>query len=67
MRFVHGDANGAHFRAARQHRIGDGPGRGFEIELPHWVLLRCEGAPDPEWLGRVVAALASAATRGDAP
>jgi hypothetical protein len=42
-------------------------GHGFEIELPHRVLLRCEAAPDPEWLGRVVAALARPATRGDAP
>jgi len=33
-------------------------GRGFEIELPHHVRLRCAAAPEPEWLGRLVAALA---------
>jgi hypothetical protein len=33
-------------------------GRGFEIELPHHVRLRCAAAPDPQWLGRLVAALA---------
>jgi hypothetical protein len=33
--------------------------RGIEIELPHQVRLRCDTPPDPEWLGRVVAALAS--------
>jgi hypothetical protein len=33
-------------------------GRGFEIELPHRVRLRCDAAPEPEWLGRLVAALA---------
>jgi hypothetical protein len=40
------------------------PGRGFEIVLPHRVRLRCGTAPDPEWLGRLVAALAP---REDAP
>jgi hypothetical protein len=46
---------------------GHARARGFEIELPHRVLLRCEDAPDPQWLGRVVAALAGSDTRGDAP
>jgi hypothetical protein len=43
------------------------PGRGFEIELPHRVRLRCDAAPDPQWLGRVVAALAGLAPREDTP
>ena len=34
------------------------PSHGFEIELPHRVRLRCDAAPEPEWLGRLVAALA---------
>jgi transposase-like protein len=34
-------------------------GRGVEIELPHQVRLRFDTLPEPEWLGRVVAALAS--------
>jgi hypothetical protein len=42
------------------------PGRGFEIDLPHRVRLRCEAVPDPEWLGRFVAALAGLAPRQDA-
>jgi len=31
---------------------------GVEIELPHQVRLRFDSPPEPEWLGRVVAALA---------
>jgi hypothetical protein len=34
-------------------------GRGVEIELPHQVRLRLDTMPEPEWLGRVVASLAS--------
>jgi hypothetical protein len=34
------------------------PGRGVEIELPHQVRLLFDSPPEPEWLGRVVAALA---------
>ena len=41
-------------------------GRGVEIELPHRVRLRCAAAPEPEWLGRLVAALAGLAPREDA-
>jgi hypothetical protein len=33
-------------------------GRGVEIELPHQVRLRFEAPPEPEWLGRLVTALA---------
>jgi hypothetical protein len=33
--------------------------RGVELELPHQVRLRFDAPPEPEWLGRVVAALAS--------
>jgi hypothetical protein len=43
------------------------PDRGFEIELPHRVRLRCAAAPDPRWLGQLVAALAGLAPREDAP
>jgi hypothetical protein len=43
------------------------PGLGFEIELPHHIRLRCPDAPDPVWLGRLVAALADATSREDAP
>jgi hypothetical protein len=42
------------------------PDRGFEIELPHRIRLRCAAAPDPQWLGRLVAALAGSAPREDA-
>ena len=31
---------------------------GVELELPHQVRLRFDSPPEPEWLGRVVAALA---------
>ena len=34
------------------------PFSGVELELPHQVRLRFDSAPEPEWLGRVVAALA---------
>ena len=33
-------------------------GRGVEIELPHQVRLRFEAPPEPEWLGRLITALA---------
>ena len=42
------------------------PDLGFEIELPHRTRLRCAAAPDPVWLGRLVAALAGSEPRGDA-
>ena len=32
--------------------------RGVEIELPHQVRLRFDAPPEPEWLGRLVTALA---------
>ena len=31
-------------------------GPGFEIESPQRVRLRCDAVPEPEWLGRLVAA-----------
>ena len=43
------------------------PSRGFEIELPHRVRLRCDAAPEPEWLGRLVAALADLRPREETP
>jgi hypothetical protein len=47
-------------------RLDDTPsGRGFEIELPHRVRLRCDVVPDPRWLGQLVAALAGIAPRED--
>jgi hypothetical protein len=45
---------------------GTPPALGFEIELPHRIRLRCAAAPDPVWLGRLVAALAGPAPREDA-
>jgi hypothetical protein len=39
------------------------PSHGFEIELPHHVRLRCNAAPEPQWLGQLVAALAGLATQ----
>jgi hypothetical protein len=42
------------------------PDLGFEIELPHRIRLRCAAAPDPVWLGQLVAALAGPAPREDA-
>ena len=32
--------------------------RGVEVELPHAVRLHLDALPEPDWLGRVVAALA---------
>jgi len=37
--------------------------RSVEVELPHQVRVRLESPPEPEWLGRVVAALAGLADR----
>ena len=34
-----------------------------ELELPHQVRLRFDSPPEPEWLGRVVAAIAGLAAR----
>ena len=34
------------------------PAREVEIELPHQVRLRFDAPPEPEWLGRLVTALA---------
>jgi hypothetical protein len=39
------------------------PAHRFEIELPHHVRLRCTAAPEPEWLGRLVTALAGVAPK----
>lgn len=41
------------------------PDLAFEIELPHGIRLRCANPPDPVWLGRLVAALASPISRED--
>ena len=35
------------------------PGQGVELELPHQVRLRFDSPPEPQWLGLLVAALAS--------
>ncbi len=40
------------------HRTDPVHGGGVEIVLPHQVRLRFDAPPEPEWLGRVVAALA---------
>ena len=37
---------------------------GVELELPHQVRLRFDSPPEPEWLGRVVAALAGLSPGG---
>jgi hypothetical protein len=42
----------------RPYEDGRSPRQGVELELPHQVRLRFDSPPDPEWLGRVVAALA---------
>src|SRR5271166_3669858 len=38
-----------------------------EVELPHQVRLRFDSPPEPEWLGRVVAALVGLPGREGAP
>ncbi len=43
------------------------PPHGFEIELPHRVRVRCDAAPEPDWLGRLVAALAGLRPQEVAP
>jgi hypothetical protein len=43
------------------------PGCGLEIELPHQVRLRFDVPPEPEWLGRLVTALAGLPTQEDTP
>ena len=40
------------------HEGGQAHFSGVELELPHQVRLRFDSPPEPEWLGRVVAALA---------
>ena len=40
---------------------------GVEVELPHQVRLRFDSPPEPEWLGRLVAALAGLPGREAAP
>jgi hypothetical protein len=39
-------------------RDSQAPFHGVELELPHHVRLHFDSPPEPEWLGRVVAALA---------
>jgi hypothetical protein len=46
---------------------GHGPSRGVELELPHEVRLRFDSPPEPEWLGRVVAAIAGLPRREATP
>jgi hypothetical protein len=51
-------------RLGRPRRDGDSvPGPGVEIELPHHVRLRFEAPPEPEWLGRLITALAGLPTQ----
>jgi hypothetical protein len=42
-------------------------GRGVEIELPYQVRLRFDAPPEPEWLGRLVTALAGLPSQEDTP
>lgn len=46
---------------------GPSPTRGVVLELPHRVRLSFDGPPEPEWLARVVAALAGLPDRGPTP
>ena len=46
---------------------GQAPSHGVELELPHHVRLRFDSPPEPEWLGRVVAALACLPHEGATP
>lgn len=41
--------------------------KNVEIELPHRVRVRFDALPDPEWLGRVVAALGELPSEEAAP
>jgi len=43
------------------------PTRGVVLELPHRVRLRLDGPPEPEWLGRLVAAMAALPDREATP
>lgn len=43
----------------RPRDLGLSPTRDVVLELPHRVRLRLDGPPDPEWLGRLVAAMAA--------
>ena len=45
------------------HRTDPVHGGGVEIELPHQVRLRFDAPPEPDWLVRVVAALAGLPSR----
>jgi Transposase len=45
-------------RDSTPHQADPVLGRGVELELPHEVRLHFDALPEPEWLGRVVAALA---------
>jgi hypothetical protein len=40
---------------------------GVEVELPHQVRVRLDTVPEPEWLCRVVAALAGLSRKGATP
>lgn len=41
------------------HDPGHSSTRGVVLELPHRVRLRLDGPPEPDWLGRLVAAMAA--------
>ena len=43
------------------------PAGGVELELPHQVRLRFDAPPEPEWLGRLVTALAGLPTQEATP
>jgi hypothetical protein len=43
------------------------PGCGVQIDLPHQVRLRFDVPPEPEWLGRLVTALAGLPTQEATP
>jgi hypothetical protein len=41
--------------------------RGVVLELPHRLRLQLDGPPEPEWLGRLVAAMAALPDRESTP
>jgi hypothetical protein len=55
-----------HLESSPGH-AGPLPGGRVELELPHRVRLRFDTPPEPDWLVRVVAALAALPSREDNP
>lgn len=45
------------------HQPDASTSRGVEVQLPHRVRIRLDAPPEPEWLGRLVAAIAGISDR----